>query len=41
MITLTINSQEIQTQPGSTLLEAAREYAIWIPTLCYHEALEP
>ena len=41
MITLTIDTQEIQTQPGRTLLEAALEHAIWIPTLCYHEALKP
>lgn len=41
MITLTIDSQKIQTQPGRTLLETARENGIWIPTLCYHEALKP
>ena len=41
MITLTIDDQKIQTQPGRTLLEAAREHGIWIPTLCYHEALKP
>jgi bidirectional [NiFe] hydrogenase diaphorase subunit len=41
MITLTIDNHQIETQPGRTLLEAAREYGIWIPTLCYHEALEP
>lgn len=41
MPTLTIDGQEIQTPPGRTLLEAARERGIWIPTLCFHEALEP
>lgn len=41
MITLTIDGQELRTRPGRTLLEAAREHGIWIPTLCYHEALEP
>jgi NADH dehydrogenase/NADH:ubiquinone oxidoreductase subunit G len=41
MITLTIDGKRIQTQPDRTLLEAAREHAIWIPTLCYHEALKP
>jgi NADH dehydrogenase/NADH:ubiquinone oxidoreductase subunit G len=41
MITVTIDSQKIQTQPGRTRLEAARENGIWIPTLCFHEALEP
>jgi bidirectional [NiFe] hydrogenase diaphorase subunit len=39
--TLTIDDKKIHTQPGRTLLEAAREHAIWIPTLCYHEALKP
>ena len=41
MITLTIDDQEIQVKEGRTLLEAAREQGIPIPTLCYHEALEP
>lgn len=41
MITLTINGQEIQVKEGRTILEAAREHRIPIPTLCYHEALEP
>jgi bidirectional [NiFe] hydrogenase diaphorase subunit len=41
MITLTINGQETQVSEARTLLEAAREQGIPIPTLCYHEALEP
>jgi bidirectional [NiFe] hydrogenase diaphorase subunit len=41
MITLTIDGQAIQVKEGRTLLEAARERRIPIPTLCYHEALEP
>ena len=41
MITLTIDGQEIQAQEGRTLLNVAREHGIPIPTLCYHEALEP
>ena len=41
MITLTIDGQEMEALEGSTLLEAARENGIEIPTLCYHEALEP
>jgi NADH dehydrogenase/NADH:ubiquinone oxidoreductase subunit G len=41
MITLTIDGQEIQVKEKRTLLEAARERGIPIPTLCYHEALEP
>jgi bidirectional [NiFe] hydrogenase diaphorase subunit len=41
MITLTIDGQEIQVKEKRTLLETARERGIPIPTLCYHEALEP
>ncbi len=41
MITLTINGREVKATEGSTILEAARESGIEIPTLCYHEALEP
>ena len=38
---LTIDGQEIEVGHGSTLLEAARELGIAIPTLCYHQALAP
>lgn len=41
MITLTIDGQPFEVLEGSSILEAARENAIEIPTLCYHEALEP
>ena len=41
MVTLTINDQEIQIQEGLTILQAAREMGLEIPTLCYHEALAP
>lgn len=41
MIRLTIDNQEIEVEEGTTILEAARESGIFIPTLCYHEALEP
>ena len=41
MSTLTIDGQEIQAKEGCTILEAAREHGIHIPTLCYHEAMEP
>jgi bidirectional [NiFe] hydrogenase diaphorase subunit len=41
MIRLTIDGREIETEPGRTILEAAREQRIPIPTLCYHAALEP
>lgn len=41
MIAVTIDGQKIETGEGQTILEAAREHGIHIPTLCYHEALEP
>ncbi|MBL0716349.1 MAG: (2Fe-2S)-binding protein [Desulfosarcina sp.] len=41
LVNLTINGQEIQAPRGMTVLEAARQEEIYIPTLCYHEALEP
>jgi len=41
MIRLTIDGREIETELGRTILEVAREHGIHIPTLCYHEALEP
>ena len=41
MITLTIDGKRITTRPGKTILEAAREGGIAIPTLCYHESLLP
>ena len=41
MIKLTIDGKTVQTRSGRSLLEVAREHGIWIPTLCYHEALKP
>ncbi len=41
MVQLTIDNQKIQVENGETILEAARENGISIPTLCYHEAVEP
>ncbi len=41
MIHVTIDGQEIETEPGQTVLEVAREHGIHIPTLCYHQAMEP
>ena len=40
MINLTINDKAIQAKEGSTILEAARANGIYIPTLCYDEAVE-
>jgi bidirectional [NiFe] hydrogenase diaphorase subunit len=41
MINLIINGKEIEAPEGTTVLEAARNAGIYIPTLCYYEALEP
>ncbi|MDZ7399875.1 MAG: 2Fe-2S iron-sulfur cluster-binding protein [candidate division KSB1 bacterium] len=40
MIPITINDQQFEISPDLSVLEAAREHGIHIPTLCYHEALE-
>jgi len=37
-ITLTIDNQEVVTEEGNTLLEAAREVGKDIPTICFHDA---
>ena len=39
MINLTINGMEIQAQEGQTILKAARENGIHIPTLCFLEGI--
>ena len=41
MIQVTIDDQVFKTEAGRTVLEVAREHGTDIPTLCYHEALEP
>ncbi len=40
-ITLTINGQPVTVAAGSTVLEAARQAGVHIPTLCYHRDLAP
>jgi formate dehydrogenase alpha subunit len=35
MINLTIDGKQITVRDGATILEAAREHGIYIPTLCY------
>jgi formate dehydrogenase alpha subunit len=40
-ITLTINGKKISARSGSSLLDAATENGIKIPTLCYHRHLAP
>jgi bidirectional [NiFe] hydrogenase diaphorase subunit len=40
-ILLNIDGKEVTAKEGMTLLQAARSAGISIPTLCYHEKLEP
>ena len=40
-ILLQIDGKEVKATEGMTVLEAARSAGISIPTLCYHEKLEP
>jgi formate dehydrogenase alpha subunit len=40
-ISLNINGKQVKAKPGMTVLEAAREVGIYIPTLCYDPDLEP
>jgi NADH dehydrogenase/NADH:ubiquinone oxidoreductase subunit G len=40
-IRLTIDGREVTASEGMTVLEAARAAGIAIPTLCFHEKLEP
>jgi len=40
-VKITIDGIPIETQAGQTILEAAREHGIRIPTLCYHKDLTP
>ncbi len=41
MIRLTINGLNVQVEPGTTLLEAARGVGFPIPTLCAEDGLRP
>ena len=40
-ILLQIDGKEVTAKEGMTILEAAQSAGIHIPTLCYHEKLEP
>ena len=40
-IILTIDGNKVMAKEGMTILEAARDVDIYIPTLCYHEKLKP
>ena len=39
MIKLTINGRAVELNDGSTLLDAAREAGVYVPTLCYFPRL--
>ena len=39
-IVLTIDDQEVKATAGMTVLQAAQQAGIYIPTLCHHEKLE-
>jgi NADH dehydrogenase/NADH:ubiquinone oxidoreductase subunit G len=39
MINFTINDRELQVEEGTSILEAALDAGIKIPTLCYHKEL--
>jgi NADH dehydrogenase/NADH:ubiquinone oxidoreductase subunit G len=41
VVNITINEKQIQVEEGATILEVARENGIYIPALCYHEAVSP
>ena len=41
MITLTIDGREVQVEPGTLILDAAKQAGIDIPVFCYHPRMEP
>lgn len=41
MVPITIDGQDISVAEGTTVLQAARELGIDIPTMCYEEGCEP
>jgi heterodisulfide reductase subunit A len=41
MVKLTINDRMVEVAEGTTVLEAARQIGVMIPTLCYYEAIKP
>jgi formate dehydrogenase major subunit len=40
-VTLSINGRSVQTESGNTILQAAAQEGIFIPTLCHHPLLKP
>ena len=41
MLSLTIDGKKVEAEASWSLLDTARQHGIEIPTLCYHEAVEP
>jgi bidirectional [NiFe] hydrogenase diaphorase subunit len=41
MVTLTIDGRQLQAEAGKTILEVAQDNNIYIPTLCFNEAVKP
>ena len=41
MVNITINGRQLPAEEGQVILEVARENGIYIPALCYHEAVSP
>src|SRR4030042_675825 len=41
MVTLTIDGREVQAEVGTTILKVAEDNNIYIPTLCFNEAVKP
>ena len=41
MVSLTIDGKQVSVPAGSTILEAARQLGISIPTLCWLEKVSP
>lgn len=41
VINFTIDGQPVQAREGWTILDTARHYGFYVPTLCFHEALKP
>ena len=40
-VNMTIDGKSIDAEQGQTILQAARQFGIHIPTLCYMENLSP
>ena len=41
MVTLTIDGRKVQAEEGTTILQVAEDNNIYIPTLCFNEAVKP